>query len=115
MVQYGASLYYDLLTGQASKKYFIDKTRALTLMGFDFLRIFTKRFMQEMLGLREKGLPLLNLQYLLRSCVEDMRPLDWQGYAARDSLIPLHIIASDVVVVRLAHELKSLTVRDVVT
>ena len=97
MVQYGASLYYDLLTGKASKKYFIDKTRALTLLGFDFLRIFTKRFMQEMLGLREKGLPLLNLQYLLRSCVEDMRPLDWQGYAARDSLIPLHIIASDVV------------------
>jgi len=97
MVQYGCSLYYDLLTGKNSKKFFIDKTRALTLLGFGFARYFTPRYFKEVVGLRPKGLPLLNLQYLLRSCVEDMRPLDWEGFAARQKLIPLHIVASDVV------------------
>jgi hypothetical protein len=29
----GCSLYYDLLTEKNSKKYFIDKTRALDLLG----------------------------------------------------------------------------------
>lgn len=97
MVQYGCSLYYDLLTGEKSKKFFIDKTRALTLLGYGFARYFTPRFFKELLGRRERGLPLLNLSYLLRTCVEDMRPLDWEGFAARESLIPLNIVASDVV------------------
>ena len=39
------------------------------------MRFFTPRFVKELFGLREKDLPLLNLGYLLRSCVEDMRPL----------------------------------------
>ena len=97
MVQYGCSLYYDLLTGKNSNKFFIDKTRALTLLGYGYVRWFTPRKIKELLGFRQKGLPLLNLSYLLRSCVEDMRPLDWEGFAARQKLIPLHIVASDVV------------------
>lgn len=97
MVQYGCSLYYDLLTGGNSKKFFIDKTRALTLLGYGFARYFTPRFFKELFGRRERGLPLLNLSYLLRTCVEDMRPLDWEGFAARESLVPLNIVASDVV------------------
>ena len=97
MIQYGCSLYYDLLTGRNSKKFFIDKTRALELLGFGFARYFTPRFVKELLGLREKNRPLLNLSYLLRTCVEDMRPLDWEGFEAREKLIPLHIVASDVV------------------
>jgi predicted patatin/cPLA2 family phospholipase len=96
MIQYGTSLYYDLLTGKHSQKFFIDKTRALELLGYGFARYFTPRFLKEILGLREKGLPLLNLDYLLRTCVEDMRPLDWVGFAEREKKIPLYIVASDV-------------------
>lgn len=96
MVQYGCSLYYDLLTEKNSKN-FIDKTRTLTLLGYGFARYFTPRFFKELFGARQKGLPLIDLDYLLRTCVEDMRPLDWEGFAARELQIPLHIVASDVV------------------
>ena len=53
MVQYGCSLYYDLLTGENSKKFFIDKTRALSLLGYGFARLFTPRFFKELLGRRQ--------------------------------------------------------------
>ena len=57
MVQYGCSIYYDLLTDKNSKN-FIDKMRALTLLGYGFARYFTPRFFQEVFGSRQKDLPL---------------------------------------------------------
>ena len=58
------------------------------------MRRLTLRPLKEMLGMRVER-PLLNLDYLLKDCVEEMRPLDWERFWSNNKKTPLHIIASD--------------------
>eukprot|EP00960_Hanusia_phi_P071502 767569-Hanusia_phi.AAC.3 len=95
MPQYGCSLYYDLLTDERAKKNFIDRSQILSLIGLSWLRWLMPRSIKETLGLRSRR-PLLNLPYLLQTCVEELRPLDWEAFSRNEATVPLKIVASDV-------------------
>ncbi|EKX49152.1 hypothetical protein GUITHDRAFT_93499 [Guillardia theta CCMP2712] len=95
MPQYGCSLYYDLLTDERAKENFIDRSQILPLIGLRWLRWLMPRSIKETLGMRARR-PLLNLPYLLQTCVEELRPLDWEAFSRNEALVPLKIVASDV-------------------
>jgi predicted acylesterase/phospholipase RssA len=87
---FGPEVYYDRLT-TAGKK-FIDTKRLLRAIGLGlvdprlFLDVLTRR--------KSGGKPVLNLPFLLKTTVQDTKPLDWDTFAQRQSIQPLNVVTS---------------------
>jgi predicted acylesterase/phospholipase RssA len=87
---FGPEVYYDRLT-TAGKK-FIDTKRLLRAIG---LGLVDPRLFRDVLTRRKSGgKPVLNLPFLLKTTVQDTKPLDWDSFAERQSIQPLNVVAS---------------------
>ena len=87
---FGPEVYYDRLT-TAGKK-FIDTKRLLRAIG---LGLVDPRLFRDVLTRRKSGgKPVLNLPFLLKTTVQDTKPLDWDTFAQRQSVQPLNVVTS---------------------
>lgn len=87
---FGPEVYYDRLT-TAGKK-FIDTKRLLRAIGFGLI---DPRLLRDVLTRRQDGgKPVLNLPFLLKTTVQQTKPLDWDTFVQRQSVQPLHVVTS---------------------
>jgi predicted acylesterase/phospholipase RssA len=87
---FGPEVYYDRLTTAGRK--FIDSRRLLRALGFGLL---DPRLFKDVLTRRgHGGKPVLNLPFLLKTTVQDTKPLDWATFVERQHVQPLKVIAS---------------------
>lgn len=91
----GISLYTDLLTDKSMG--FIDKRQIWRALGLGLLGLSVTGFR----GLKDLfsepiGTPPLNLDFLLVDALEKLRPLDFAKFQAKDSVQPLHLVASGI-------------------
>jgi predicted acylesterase/phospholipase RssA len=87
---FGPEIYYDRLT--TAGKQFIDTKRLLRAIGFGMV---DPRLVRDILTRRrDGGKPVLNLPFLLKRTVQETKPLDWDLFAQRQSIQPLHIVTS---------------------
>lgn len=87
---FGPEVYYDRLT-TAGKK-FIDTKRLLRAIGFGLI---DPRLLLDVVTRRQDGgKPVLNLPFLLKTTVQQTKPLDWDTFVQRQSVQPLHVVTS---------------------
>jgi predicted patatin/cPLA2 family phospholipase len=87
---FGPEVYYDRLTTAGRK--FIDSRRLLRALGFGLL---DPRLFKDVLTRRgQGGKPVLNLPFLLKTTMQDTKPLDWAKFVERQKVQPLKVIAS---------------------
>lgn len=87
---FGPEVYYDRLT-TAGKK-FIDTKRLLRAIGFGLI---DPRLLRDVVTRRQDGgKPVLNLPFLLKTTVQQTKPLDWNTFVQRQSVQPLHVVTS---------------------
>jgi predicted acylesterase/phospholipase RssA len=87
---FGPEVYYDRLTTAGRK--FIDSRRLLRALGFGLL---DPRLFKDVLTRRgHGGKPVLNLPFLLKTTVQDTKPLNWATFVDRQQVQPLKVVAS---------------------
>jgi predicted acylesterase/phospholipase RssA len=86
---FGPEVYYDRLTTAGRK--FIDTRRLLRALG---LGLLDPRLLRDVVTRRTAGKPVLNLQFLLKTTVQETKPLDWNKLVERQTIQPLNVIAS---------------------
>lgn len=87
---FGPEVYYDQLT--TAGKSFIDTGRLLRALGLGMLN---PKLVKDVLFRRNSGKPLLNLDFLLDTTMQNSKPLNWETFVERQKGVqPLKIIAS---------------------
>jgi len=88
--RFGCSVYYDDLCRAGPA--FIDLRNSLRSLGLGALRV-TPTGLKEMFSSR-LGTPVLNLDFLLEEVIQRQKPIDWDGFSARQAAQPLRVVAS---------------------
>ncbi|TFJ80567.1 hypothetical protein NSK_007994 [Nannochloropsis salina CCMP1776] len=86
----GPGIYYDILS-QAGRK-FIDQRQIMRSIGLGALDFRRENY--EALLRRQPGRPVLNLDFLLESVIENLMPLEWGTFWTRQEQIPLKVVVS---------------------
>lgn len=87
---FGPEVYYDRLT--TAGKDFIDTRRLLRALGFGLL---DPRLYKDVLTRPKHGKPVLNLPFLLKTTMQETKPLDWGKLVEMQKKIPLKVVVSD--------------------
>lgn len=87
---FGPEIYYDSLT-TAGKK-FIDSSRLLRALGIGALN---PRLWYDIITKPRFGRPVLDLDYLLKSTLQETKPLNWKQFVLQQSKQPIKIVASN--------------------
>lgn len=86
---YGPEVYYDMLTSAGDE--FINTKRFLRAVGLGFL---DPRLAKDVIFRRNHGKPVLDLSYLLRTTMQENKPLDWETFERMQKVQPLKVMAS---------------------
>lgn len=86
---FGPEVYYDALTTAGDQ--FINTKRILRAVG---LGLLDPRLAKDVIFRRNHGKPVLNLPYLLKTTMQEQKPLDWDTFVKMQEVQPLKIIAS---------------------
>jgi len=86
---FGPEVYYDQLTTAGRK--FIDTRRLLRALGFGLL---DPRLFRDVITRPHHGKPVLNLPFLLKTTMQETKPLDWDKFVEMQKFQPLKVIAS---------------------
>ena len=86
---FGPEVYYDKLT--TAGKEFIDTKRLLRSLG---LGLVDPRLLRDVLTRRGNGKPVLSLSFLLKTVMQETKPLDWDKFVERQKVQPLRVVAS---------------------
>lgn len=86
---YGPEVYYDALTTAGDD--FINTKRFLRAIGLGFL---DPRLAKDVIFRRNHGKPVLDLSYLLRTTMQENKPLDWSTFEKMQKVQPLKVMAS---------------------
>lgn len=86
---FGPEVYYDCLT--TAGREFIDTRRLLRAIGFGLL---DPRLLKDVLLRPHSGKPVLNLQYLLKTTMQEKKPLNWKKFVEMQKVQPLKVVAS---------------------
>ena len=86
---YGPEVYYDCLTTAGDA--FINTKRFLRTLG---LGLLDPRLAKDVVFRRNNGKPVLDLSYLLRTTMQENKPLDWETFEKMQEVQPLKIMAS---------------------
>lgn len=86
---YGPEVYYDALTTAGDD--FINTKRFLRAIGLGFL---DPRLTVDVVFRRNHGKPVLDLSYLLRTTMQENKPLDWETFEEMQKVQPLKVMAS---------------------
>ncbi|GKY96086.1 hypothetical protein MPSEU_000568700 [Mayamaea pseudoterrestris] len=86
---FGPELYYDCLP--TAGRDFIDARRLLRAIGFGLL---DPRLLKDVLSRRGGGKPVLSLSFLLKRCLQELKPLDWDKFVAKQTTLPMNVVAS---------------------
>eukprot|EP00986_Skeletonema_menzelii_P008287 scaffold3437_cov145-Skeletonema_menzelii.AAC.19 len=86
---YGPEVYYDMLTSAGTD--FINTKRFLRALGLGFL---DPRLAKDVIFRRNHGKPVLDLSYLLRTTMQEIKPLDWETFERMQKVQPLKVMAS---------------------
>jgi predicted acylesterase/phospholipase RssA len=86
---FGPEVYYDRLP--AAGKQFIDTKRLLRAIGFGLL---DPRLLKDVVTRRSEGKPVLNLHYLMKTTMQETKPLDWEKFRERQKVQPLNVVTS---------------------
>lgn len=89
MPWFGPEVYYDRLTTAGTS--FIDTKRLLRALGFGLL---DPRLLKDVLTRPDEGKPVLNLSFLLKTTLQQTKPLDWEKFVRQNKVQPLKVIAS---------------------
>jgi len=87
---FGPEVYYDRLT--TAGRDFINTRRLLRALG---LGLLDPRLLKDVVMRRQQGgKPVLNLPFLLKTTVQDTKPLDWDKFVERQKVMPLNVVTS---------------------
>lgn len=86
---FGPEVYYDSLTTAGRK--FINTRRFLRAVGWGLLNPF---LWKDVLLRRNHGRPVLNLQYLLKTTLQETKPLNWTKFLQMQESQPVKVVAS---------------------
>lgn len=86
---FGPEVYYDRLT--TAGRQFIDTGRLLRAIGFGLL---DPRLLRDVVTRRAAGKPVLNLTFLLKTTLQETKPLNWNTFVERQKVQPLNVITS---------------------
>lgn len=86
---FGPEIYYDSLP--TAGKEFIDTKRILRAAG---LGLLDPRLVKDVVARRNNGKPLLNLPFLLKTTLQERKPLDWERFREQQKVQPLKVVAS---------------------
>lgn len=86
---FGPEIYYDSLPTAGNK--FIDTKRILRAAG---LGLLDPRLVKDVIARRSNGKPLLNLPFLLKTTLQERKPLDWDRFREMQKVQPLKVVAS---------------------
>jgi predicted patatin/cPLA2 family phospholipase len=86
---FGPEVYYDRLT--TAGREFIDTRRVLRAVGFGLL---DPRLFKDVVTRPNHGKPVLNLPFLLKTTLQDTKPLDWDKFVEKQKELPLKVVVS---------------------
>jgi predicted acylesterase/phospholipase RssA len=86
---FGPEVYYDKLT--TAGREFIDTRRLLRSLGFGLV---DPRLLKDVLTRPDNGKPVLNLSFLLKTTLQETKPLDWVKFEERQKVQPLKVVTS---------------------
>jgi predicted acylesterase/phospholipase RssA len=86
---FGPEVYYDKLT--TAGREFIDTRRLLRSLG---LGLVDPRLLKDVLMRPANGKPVLNLSFLLKTILQETKPLDWDKFVERQKVQPLKVVTS---------------------
>jgi len=86
---FGPEVYYDALTTAGDR--FINTKRFLRAVG---LGVLDPRLAKDVLFRRNHGKPVLDLTYLLKTTMQENKPLDWKAFEEMQKVQPLKVMAS---------------------
>lgn len=86
---FGPEVYYDKLT--TAGKEFIDTRRLLRSLGFGLV---DPRLFKDVMTRPSNGKPVLNLSFLLKTTMQESKPLNWEAFVKRQKVQPLKVVAS---------------------
>ena len=87
---FGPEVYYDRLT--TAGRDFINTRRLLRALG---LGLLDPRLLKDVVMRRQQGgKPVLNLPFLLKTTVQETKPLDWNKFVERQKVLPLNVVTS---------------------
>lgn len=86
---FGPELYYDSLTTAGNT--FINSKRILRAVG---LGLLNPRLLKDVIFRRNNGKPVLDLNYLLNTTMQENKPLDWETFEEMQKVQPLKVMAS---------------------
>ncbi|KAL3777400.1 hypothetical protein ACHAWO_008841 [Cyclotella atomus] len=86
---FGPEVYYDSLTTAGNK--FINTKRFLRAVG---LGLLDPRLTKDVIFRRNHGKPVLDLSFLLKTTMQEQKPLDWDTFVKMQEVQPLKVMAS---------------------
>lgn len=86
---FGPEVYYDALTTAGDR--FINTKRFLRAVG---LGLLDPRLAKDVIFRRNHGKPVLDLSYLLKTTMQEQKPLDWDTFVKMQEVQPLKVLAS---------------------
>ncbi len=86
---FGPEVYYDALTTAGDR--FINTKRFLRAVG---LGVLDPRLTKDVLFRRNHGKPVLDLTFLLKTTMQENKPLDWEAFEEMQKVQPLKVMAS---------------------
>ena len=86
---FGPEVYYDALTTAGDR--FINTKRFLRAVG---LGLLDPRLTKDVIWRRNHGKPVLDLSYLLKTTMQEKKPLDWETFEKMQKVQPLKVMAS---------------------
>ncbi|KAL3793320.1 hypothetical protein HJC23_003830 [Cyclotella cryptica] len=86
---FGPEVYYDALTTAGDR--FINTKRFLRAVGLGML---DPRLTKDVIFRRNHGKPVLDLSYLLKTTMQENKPLDWETFEKMQKMQPLKVMAS---------------------
>ena len=86
---FGHEIYYDALT--TAGKQFIDGGRLLRTLG---LGLLNPRLFRDVITRPRFGKPVLNLDFLLKTTVQENKPLEWERFVKMQKKQPMNVVVS---------------------
>ena len=86
---FGPEVYYDSLTTAGDQ--FINTKRFLRAVG---LGLLDPRLIKDVIFRRNHGKPVLDLSFLLKTTMQEQKPLDWETFVKMQDVQPLKVMAS---------------------